>query len=94
MTITRYAFASPADPERVMITRQLAGVPDRVLGSAAIAGRLPDILATFRFDVQQPFKPERCIVGGIGLSAGLRVYWCRRDGKLSRGRGVDGGARL
>ena len=47
MTLTRYVFVSPVDPEVwVVVSDQMTGFPDRVEGNEAIAALVPQIVQT------------------------------------------------
>lgn len=53
MSLTRYVFASPDDPELyVTVTDQMTGFPDRVAGNEAIAELVPQIVQSFQFQGQ------------------------------------------
>ena len=50
MSLTRYVFTSPDDPELyVTVTDQMTGFPDRVMGNEASAEPVPQIVQTFKF---------------------------------------------
>jgi hypothetical protein len=50
MSLTRYAFTNPADPDLyVTISDQLTGFPDRLAGNEAIAEQVPQIVSSFAF---------------------------------------------
>lgn len=50
MSITRYVFQSPTNPELyVTLTDQLTGFPDRVAGNEAVAELMTEIVDTFAF---------------------------------------------
>jgi hypothetical protein len=50
MTLIRYVFASPENPELyVTLSDQMTGFPDRVSGNEAIADLVPAVVATFEF---------------------------------------------
>ena len=55
MTMTRYVFVHPDNPEvYVVVSDQITGFPDRVLGNEAIVEWVPQIVQTFTMDTSAP----------------------------------------